>query len=48
MGRVVLETDSQLDKSALESNKFTLAAMSGLVYELKTMVGSSFIDFSVK
>jgi len=35
MGRVILETDSQLVKLALESNSFSLAAMGGVVYELR-------------
>ena len=33
-GRVILETDSQLVKLA-ESNSFALAAMGGVVYELR-------------
>lgn len=47
MGRVVLETDSQLVKLALGSNAFALAATGGIVYELKNLISSSFVQFSV-
>ena len=47
MTRVVLETDSQLVKSALESNMFALADTGGIVYELKFLISSSFSEFKV-
>ena len=47
MGRVLLEMDSQLVKSALVMNSFGLADTGGIVYELKCMIRSSFTEFKV-
>ncbi|RLN13156.1 hypothetical protein C2845_PM09G10400 [Panicum miliaceum] len=47
MSRVLLDTDSQLVKSALETNSFALAETGGIVYELECMIGSSFTDFKI-
>ncbi|RLN13631.1 hypothetical protein C2845_PM09G13220 [Panicum miliaceum] len=45
MSRVLLETDSQMVKMAFETNMFALADTGGIVYELKNMISSSFVEF---
>lgn len=45
--RVLLETDSQIVKMTLETNLFSLADIGGIVYELKNMIRSLFVEFKV-
>jgi hypothetical protein len=47
MSRILLETDSQMVKMALETNLFALADIGGIVYELKNLISSSFVEFKV-
>ncbi|EEE57070.1 hypothetical protein OsJ_06893 [Oryza sativa Japonica Group] len=47
MMKIELETDSMLLKSALQENSFNLSAMGGVILEIKNVISSSFISFSV-
>jgi hypothetical protein len=46
MGHVVFETDSIILKQAMDADDHRLAATGGLIYELKKLIGSSFLSCS--
>jgi len=44
MWKVIVETDSLLAKSALETNSFALASIGGIAYETKSLMNMSFVS----
>ena len=47
MSRIILRPDSRLLKLALETNTYAPASTGGIVFEIKSMIRSSFVDFEL-
>ena len=46
--KVELETDSMMLKTALHENSFNLSALGGVILEIKNVISSCFLSFSVR